>query len=415
MVELADGALITTTEVVLHDNWRLAMLASRSRDGGLTWDPPSVVAKDPGHDYNEGAVVVLSNGALACVMREENHNGYPSCVAFSYDLGRTWSGVRPLPFSGDRPYAKELRDGRVLVTYRNQAGNRGTHAWVGDLTDTAYQVAGVHYGDEVRLTGDALHIANRPRGVTRYLLQPPENLRSDILLEARLRVAGPPGVPLATLHVSRVSFRVLVLRDANLVRLPAAAGEQRQPRLPRLHQRPAGGRRAPGGHDRVPHGAGPGHGRPHVGERGRRGGYPRRGDPRVAAGGDLVRARAGRPAARAWFQHVSYHIRNQHEPEYVWHWNARRGRLPDQYQLDHMLEISSNPPADPVAYSEGHRGEVSSGVPDNGYSSWVELPDGNVYFVDYTNHGDPAPFGHLYGAVLTPDDFPQPAAGHGQP
>ena len=123
----------------------------------------------------------------------------------------------------------------------------------------------MHYGDEVRLTGDALHIANRPRGVTRYLLQPPENLRSDILLEARLRVAGPPGVPLATLHVSRVSFRVLVLRDAIWWRLPAAAGEQRQPRLPQLHQRPAGGRGACGGHDRVPHGAGPGHGRPHVG------------------------------------------------------------------------------------------------------------------------------------------------------
>ena len=58
-----------------------------------------------------------------------------------------------------------------------------------------------------------------------------------------------------------------------------------------------------------------------------------------------------------------------------------------------------------MAYSEGQRGEASSGVPDNGYSSWVELPDGSVYFVDYTNHGDPAPFGHLYGAVLTPDDF----------
>ena len=66
-----------------------------------------------------------------------------------------------------------------------------------------------------------------------------------------------------------------------------------------------------------------------------------------------------------WFRHVSYHIRNQHEPEYVWHWNARRGRLPDQYQLDHVLEISANPPADPVAYSEGQRGEASSGVPDN--------------------------------------------------
>jgi hypothetical protein len=414
VVELADGALITTTEVVLKDNWRLAMLASRSRDGGLTWDPPSVLAKDPGHDYNEGAVVVLSNGALACVMREENHNGYPSCVAFSYDLGRTWSGLRPLPFSGDRPYAKELRDGRVLVTYRNQAGNRGTHAWVGDLTDTSYQVAGVHYGDEVRLAEDALHIANRPRGVTRYLLQPPENLRSDILLEARLRVAGPAGVPLATLHVSRVSFRVLVLRDAiwcDFRRRPASSANPgfhsstSGPRVDAAHpvdmteyrtvrvQATAGRMWVSVDGEEVIHGV-------------------------VTREWPLEETWFGRePEAggEVWFRHVSYHIRNQHEPEYVWHWNARRGRLPDQYQLDHVLEISANPPADPVAYSEGQRGEASSGVPDNGYSSWVELPDGSVYFVDYTNHGDPAPFGHLYGAVLTPDDFPPPAAGHSRP
>ena len=75
-------------------------------------------------------------------MREENHNGYPSCVTFSYDQGRTWGSVRPMPFPGDRPYAKQLRDGRVLVTYRNQAGNKGTHAWAGDLTKTSYQVSG---------------------------------------------------------------------------------------------------------------------------------------------------------------------------------------------------------------------------------------------------------------------------------
>ena len=244
VVELADGALITTTEVVLKDNWRLAMLASRSRDGGLTWDPPSAVAKDPGHDYNEGAVVVLSNGALACVMREENHNGYPSCVAFSYDLGRTWSGVRPLPFSGDRPYAKELRDGRVLVTYRNQAGNRGTHAWVGDLTAAAYQVAGVHYGDEVRL--DARRPAHRQPPARRHPLPAAAAGEPAQRHPAGGAAAGGRSARRAAGHAARepgVVSRAGAARR-HLVRLPAPPGEQRQSRLPQLHQRPAGGRGA---------------------------------------------------------------------------------------------------------------------------------------------------------------------------
>src|SRR5262249_42721370 len=55
----------------------------------------------------------------------------------------------------------------------------------------------------------------------------------------------------------------------------------------------------------------------------------------------------------------------------------------------------ANPPR------EGHR-------PDNGYSSWVELPDGRIYFVDYSNRGDPPPGAHLYGAYLSPADFTRP-------
>ena len=70
-------------------------------------------------------------------------------------------------------------------------------------------------------------------------------------------------------HAARQPGVVPRVRAArrHLVRLPAPSGEQRQPRLPQLHQRPAGGRGACGGHDRVSHGPGPGHRRPHVGER----------------------------------------------------------------------------------------------------------------------------------------------------
>src|SRR6185295_15513858 len=104
-------------------------------------------------------IVVLGNGLLACVMRDENHNGYTSPVAFSLDDGRTWSAPQSLPFSGDRPFVNELADGRVLVTYRNQNGNTGTHAWMGDITrDFGHQIGSLHYGDKVTLDDGVLHI-----------------------------------------------------------------------------------------------------------------------------------------------------------------------------------------------------------------------------------------------------------------
>ena len=404
VVELDDATLITTSEAVTRDNWRLAMHATRSTDGGLTWEPPSLVARNRTHDYNEGAIVKLSSGVLACVMREENHNGYPSCVTFSYDQGRTWGSVRPMPFSGDRPYAKELRDGRVLVTYRNQAGNKGTHAWAGDLTKTSYQVSGIHYGDDVGFEDSALHIANKPGGVTRYLLQPPQNLRSDILLEAKLRVDGPAGKPLAIMNVSRVSFRVYILRDAiwcDFRRRPTSSANPgfhsstAVPRIDACHsldmtryhtvriQATQGRMWVVVDGEEVIHGV-------------------------VTREWPLEETWFGREpkgGGSVWFKNVSYDIRNETEADFAWHWDAGRRSFPDQYQLDYMLEIHANPPSDPGAYVEGRRGEASSGVPDNGYSSWVELPDGNIYFVDYTNRGDTPPQGHLYGTVLTPRDF----------
>ena len=97
-------------------------------------------------------------------------------------------------------------------------------------------------------------------------------------------------------------------------------------------------------------------------------------------------------AGDAWFRHVSYHAQNESEPEFVWNWQAALGRYPDQYQIDHMLEVRANPP-------------VPGKRPDNGYSSWVELPDGSIYMVDYTNEGDRPPVGHLYAAHFTLEDF----------
>lgn len=214
IVELSDGALLMNAHMAFRDNYKMAEFCMRSGDGGRTWKDMAIIAKDTVHNHVEGHILKLSGGSLACVLRENNHMGYPSYHCFSYDQGRSWTKPKPLPFAGDRPFAEEVSGGRVLVTYRNQAGNTGTHAWLGDLTvDAGYQVAGVHYGDEVSLTAEALHIHNRRDSATQYLLMPPESFRSDVILEARVRVEGPAGVPLATMQIGRLGLTMQILRD----------------------------------------------------------------------------------------------------------------------------------------------------------------------------------------------------------
>ena len=133
IVELGDGTLLMASQVYFKATRKLGAFVMRSTDGGMTWKDRSIIAADVVHHHTEGAIVVLSDGVLGCVLRESNHHGYPSYLSLSSDSGRSWSRPEPLPFAGDRPYAKQIRGGQVLVTYRNRSGNRGTHAWIGDL------------------------------------------------------------------------------------------------------------------------------------------------------------------------------------------------------------------------------------------------------------------------------------------
>ena len=100
--------------------------------------------------------------------------GYPSYVACSEDQYRTWSKPIPIPSSGGRSFAEEMPDGRVLVTYRNQLGNRGTRGWFGDVfASEGWQPGVIHYGDEVSIKYSLLYIANRSDALTQYWLMPP--------------------------------------------------------------------------------------------------------------------------------------------------------------------------------------------------------------------------------------------------
>ena len=88
---------------------------------------------------------------------------------------------------------------------------------------------------------------------------------------------------------------------------------------------------------------------------------------------------------------------------YAASWSARRDGFPDQYQLDHIIEVDAS--------------VVGS---DQGYSGWIELDDGRIFVVNYTD--DTAPMvallpDHVWpllgipwirGTYLLPQDLPLP-------
>jgi hypothetical protein len=63
-------------------------------------------------------------------------------------------------------------------------------------------------------------------------------------------------------------------------------------------------------------------------------------------------------------------------------WSAGKDGFPDQYQLDHILEVEAS--------ASGH---------DQGYSGWIQLDDGRVFVVHYTDDTSAAsrPNPHNFG------------------
>lgn len=381
VIELADGTLLVAAHMTVASTRKLGQFVMRSTDGGKTWKDLAMIASDSVHHFCEGAILILRDGRLACIIRDNLHAGYPSYVSFSHDHGFNWSRVQPMPFAGDRPYALQMPDGRVLVTYRNQAGNRGTHAWLGSLdTECEYQVAGTHYDDRVTLTREALELAGDKGAVTRYTMLPPESFWSDVLFEATLQLRGASGEPVGVVEIGRLGLRLDFCSDHLRMHRGAidytthptdreASADFTQPRTVRLEVK--------------------------------------RGRLLISIDGKpalnwVVMAEA--PLRETYFgrlpentgsvqwQRVRYEVKNQSEPPFHWSWQPSDG-YPDKYQMDRMLVVNANPPTDP-AYP-----------PDNGYSSFVPMPDGSIYMVDYTTRGDPKPSSHLYRARFSLRDF----------
>ena len=107
-----------------------------SLDDGLTWSEPEVIARHPEAHLCEPGLIRSPDGREIAVLLRENSRRFNSFVIFSPDEGRTWSRPIELPSSltGDRHVGRYTPDGRLFVTFRDQAPSspwRGD--WVGWL------------------------------------------------------------------------------------------------------------------------------------------------------------------------------------------------------------------------------------------------------------------------------------------
>ena len=123
------------------DRSPLIVLQVATKDGGLTWGEPKIVAEVEGKNPCEPFGFRSPDGdELCCLLRENTHKGN-SLMMFSRDEGKTWSNPVHTPWglSGDRHMGVRLPDGRLVVAFRDQAPKSETRghfvAWVGKYDD----------------------------------------------------------------------------------------------------------------------------------------------------------------------------------------------------------------------------------------------------------------------------------------
>ncbi len=387
VMDLPDGRLGVASQLMRGETMEYAEILSCSDDGGQTWYEQSTIAYDGYHRFCEGAIVILEGGDLACVLRESHNTGIPSFVTFSSDVGKTWSTPQMMPFATHRPYAKQLSDGRVLITGRHVNGGLGTYAWCGDLRSEAgkWQVGGPRKEHTADLTDEALIIKNGLGYECRYSLLPPESSQSEVLLEGTLRVEGPEDDPVAFLSVAGLIPEGAVVEVApNGITLATGKHDSLVP-VDMTRERAVSI-------------------------------YHRRGMLEAKVDGEtLVRYRVRRegqiladpfgadPSKRTQFgqlgelgqsfwKRVSYSVKNPTLENIEWSWDASDGVRPDEYQRTRMVQIHANDPE-------------QKPNPDHGYTSWLHLDDGRILLVDYTNRGDQPGQSHLVGVHFTEDDI----------
>ena len=262
-------------------------------------------------------------------------------------------------------------------------GGLGTYAWCGDLErELGYQIGGPPTDFVAGLDRETLVVENRPATACRFSLLPPESCLSEVHFEATVKAEGPSNTAVAFMAIARLGTVLQIGSD--FLRIGDRIDFRRSVDLTRFH---------------------------HIGLHHRRGLLQVQIDGETVIRNHVFKSEAplaswnrldpisGRShwgqigeVGRSYWKQVSYQVTNRSQPEFGWSWNASSGTWPDDYQRRRLIQIHANVP-------------FQEPWPDNGYSSWLTLPDGRIFFVDYTNCSDRPSTSHLVGAYLTFEDL----------
>ena len=415
VVELPDGSWLVQAGWVSKGKERAECLQFyRSADRGRNWTFVSELRVDP-YNLSESSLMLLPDGRLLAYVREARSDFLPAIKAFPNDQGKTW-GVHELAFPmSSRISAIRLRDGRDMVTYRSEIGRAALWAWVGDSDDaTAFQPAGAHFNDRdsVGLKEGALHIDNDGmRGqFTRYTLRGPDTDQTTVDLTVEVKVLANSGRA-ATISVPFAGQFRIVPRHVEMahnpkLRVDVSPGTFHTYRIVsrvgrmQLHVDGKLKLDTDKADDRL-----------------RRWGSPMY---RMVSYYDLSFGNEARgingedgEIRRTMPDVYMRHITPEVSGYSVWRrfgtvlddpqtgrraasWSGEK-EFPDQYQLDHMMVI-----------------EASVSGRDQGYSGLIELEDGRIFVVHYTDdtaavsrpnaHNMGVPW--IRGTFLSPSDLP---------
>ncbi|MEW5977469.1 MAG: sialidase family protein [Acidobacteriota bacterium] len=132
VVELSNGTLLLPCYEEEYgpppsgEGMTFSAFLMRSKDRGLTWREPTLIAGHGEVGFNEPAIVSLPSGKLTALLRTA-----PVGVLYqsdSEDEGHTWSKARKTPMWGYPSDLRVLQDGRLLATYGHRRPPFGIRA-----------------------------------------------------------------------------------------------------------------------------------------------------------------------------------------------------------------------------------------------------------------------------------------------
>ena len=136
-----DGRFLNNS---MQKSEEFVVYAVYSNDGGVTWGQPIEIVRHQSAHLCEPCILRSPDGNQLCIILRENSRKYNSMVIFSDDEGKNWTKPRELPdlLTGDRHQSLYVKDGRILISFRDMARESSTWGdwvgWVGTYEDLVY-------------------------------------------------------------------------------------------------------------------------------------------------------------------------------------------------------------------------------------------------------------------------------------